>query len=129
MKIKLDFVTNSSSCCFLLSSQIKLSEKDFIQQNVVPSSINSFVCLSTIEQLIAYAETGNIGHSCDWIMKARGPKNFWGMSQAWYDKSKNMIDGDFSALYIEIERGFDTVDPFEEAVQTLNCNIVDRFWD
>ena len=126
MKIKWDFVTNSSSCCFLLLSADKITETEFIDSGIRPSVINDFQCMSTIEELIAYTESAK---ECDWVMKVRGPIRFWGMKKEWYEKGKEILQYGDHVVCIDIERSTEALDHFEELVAGLDCEIIDEYFD
>lgn len=125
MRIKYDFVTNSSSCCFLLSFHERLTQKRLIEEGMNKSDINAFKCMNNSESLIEYTES----QPCDWVTKVTGPKRFWGMTRDWYEKSKNIIEaGDF-VIVVDVERNYEGVETFERIINNLECNIVDRYFD
>ena len=64
MKIKIDYVTNSSSCCFLISSPREITKTELHDLGVQPSMFNNFGCISTIEKLIEHVDC----EPCDWVL-------------------------------------------------------------
>ncbi len=128
MKVKWDFVTNSSSCCFLLSSEVEIRESDIIDLGTRPNAINAFHCLSSIETLISYTE-GDENKPCDWVMKARGPVKYWGMQRQWYEKARQLIEEGNHIICVDIERNYDDVDNFEEALVKLGMHIIYQEYD
>ena len=123
MKVKLDFVTNSSSCCYLIASDVRLFKKDLLKMGIRDSSINHFKCIGDKEKLISFTE--GLGQKCDWVKKATGPKQFWGMRKEWYEKAKDIIEDGGYIVTIDIERNYDDVEQFE----ALAFEILDKEYD
>ena len=123
MKIKLDFVTNSSSVCYLIMSPEKMTKKFLIDQGITSRRIDDFDCIKSIEQLITIAE-GN-DKPCDWIRRATGPLQFWGMNKEWYPIAKEIIKEGKYVLLIDMDRNYyDDLDKFDRIITKLGCSIL-----
>jgi hypothetical protein len=123
MKIKLDFVTNSSSCCYVISSPKPMKTSDFV--SISGGSFNEFQSLSTIEELIKYTDS----EPCDWVKKATGPRRFWGCQPREYEKYKAIIESGNSVIIAHVERNFEDVEVFDIALSKMNCEVLEREYD
>jgi hypothetical protein len=117
MKIKTDFITNSSSVAFILSVDKNFSMDYFLIKNNFflnksdDSRIREF---TEIECLIE--ETQN--EECDWIDRIRGPRDFWTLGPQEYDYCKFAISKGKKAVYLEISRNYyDRFDRFINLVE------------
>jgi hypothetical protein len=97
MKIKMDFVTNSSSTCYIFSSRVPI---DISQINVKLRRWDCLKCLKTKEQAISAA---NEKGRCDWIDLARGPE-FYHMTEKEYNTCIDLIKGGKYAIHVKINR-------------------------
>lgn len=98
MKIKNDFVTNSSSTCYIFSSReyINFEEFDFELR-----AWDRLSCLKTKEEVIAAA---NENGRCDWIDLARGPELYY-MTEKEYNTCIDLVKIGKYAIHAKIERG------------------------
>lgn len=123
MKIKIDFVTNSSSICFLIMvPQQRITKKSVIEDGVRPAVINDFKFINSIGKLIEYTD----GQPCDWIRYATGPTWWWNLNQDWYAEAKEIIQNGKAVLLIDIERNIEDVENFERLVDGKDWQIVRR---
>jgi hypothetical protein len=119
MKIKLDFITNSSSCCYVISSPKPISMSDIVLSGV---KFNEFQCLDSVENLIKYTDC----EPCDWVKKATGPRRFWGCQPREYEKYKKIIEDGKYVIIAHVERNFDDVEVFDIALSGMDCEVLER---
>ena len=100
MKIKTDFVTNSSSINFIFSCPVRITEGEL---GISPAhAVEKFECLDTIENLISYAQDD----PCDWITKITGPRRFWQLGERWYGICKDIINGGNYAIRVKMNNNY-----------------------
>jgi hypothetical protein len=122
MKIKLDFITNSSSCSYIISSSKQILEQDVCSFSNLPYSHVDFNCISDIETLIEHADS----EPCDWIKKITGPNKFWGVRREWYNKGKELIEQGKFVIFADVTRNYNAIEKFESAMRGLNCKILEK---
>ena len=115
MKIKLDFVTNSSSTCYLISSPKRITKVLLGEYGMRLSRIDYLHIITNREALIKQASGRD---ECDWISKATGPDRFWGMSEEWYKKGLSALEDAEYICLIDIDRNyFEDIQKFERIIE------------
>ena len=109
MKVKNDFITNSSSVGYVISGPAHiLKNLDFLlkKDGITAMDIHKFKYFNAeegIEPLYKY----HIGRKRDWIDKATNFTSKWGKvgNQEMFDAAKNQMLNNKSIVILELERG------------------------
>jgi len=124
MKIKLDFITNSSSVCYLISSPKKIKIVEVLyDRGIPPSKIDYFIEIDNKKALIEQALSE--GATYDWITEAIGPYRFWGLSKNWYEKSLKVIQEGNIVCLVDLDRSdFKIINRFEAIILNEGASII-----
>lgn len=125
MKIKTDFVTNSSSIGYVLEVSKDFDVIDLLYRNGITLNRvddDSYEC-SDVEELISYAQ----GEPCDWVDKVRGPRDWYHLGPTIYEACEKAINNDNKAVYISISRNYwDRVEHFLKILRDNKIPIIEE---
>ena len=113
MKIKQDFITNSSSATFVFEASEKILRKD-VEKHFSFVFAETFRCFNNKKSLVQFVEAGE----SDWVSKARGePAMFCKMDPMCYRESCKVLNRGKFALYASIDgNDFDRLEKFMDIV-------------
>jgi len=120
MRLKTDFVTNSSSSSFILVSNKMLNPKEV---RLPHSHETKFMFFSTKEDIISFTQN----KKCDWCDLVTGPKNFWELNKEWYQKILDLFNSGKYVYYAKVERS-DT-DDAHSIFKRLGLEIIDAEYE
>ena len=114
MKIKTDFVTNSSSTSFIIEAPYNVTPEDL---SIKIGSYEKFESFNDIKELISYCQN----EPCDWIDLARGmPRKFRRLWDDNFNICKKVIEEGRWAAYVKLDRNdYDKIKDFRQNI--INC--------
>jgi hypothetical protein len=105
MKIKLDFVTNSSSSCFLMAvpKHLETDLENYVTELAKdPDSINEGVQLYKVAYTLKELDTFTNDGPLDWASKPGGPQ-FNNLSEESYNSSKEAIESSHIIVDVSVD--------------------------
>ncbi len=113
MKIKADFVTNSSSTTYVIDFKQEYRRKDF-EKHFTLRSGECFRLFKNKISLIKFTQDSDV----DWITEVtKKPLMYWGMGQDEFDEAIKILEYDSLVAYLAMDRNNrDRVDRAERII-------------
>ena len=100
MKIKADFITNSSSTMYIIEFREKFLRKN-LEKHVRLRTGEYFKTFTDKMKLIKYTQQEDV----DWITKAtQRPFKYWGLDKGEFDAAMTILESGNYAVYLRLDR-------------------------
>jgi len=116
MRIKSDFVTNSSSACYIMSlppDEVPQFEEYVAKLNENPNYQNEGVGIYRVFYNLQELQDWTNGRPYDWASKPMGGLRFHNLDKELYLKIKEVVDEEHVAVYCAVD--YQACDEFERS--------------
>jgi hypothetical protein len=114
MKIKADFITNSSSTMYVIAVDKKFLRKNFEDYFTLRTG-EYFNFFDDLTRLVRYTQQKDV----DWITEAtKMPIDFWGMSEDEFKECQEILDEGKFVVHLQVDRNdYDRTERIEDIIR------------